>query len=299
MKARTWILALALAASGYLIYQWLTQPIPDAFAGGESLLATDTAMLAAIRITHATGEVLTYSREADRWLASNGQQSTRVDGEKINQLLRAITELKTVGLVTDRSFRGTAVRVSLFGESQQEEAFQLLRPYPDTVWFGFDKLTEKYLVNPQLVQPFFRTLAYYRPPRLLEWDAPDSLALVRDSTQWVFYRTDSSWVLPADWLADSLRLSTWVSTFPRREAPETSAPYDQQLPDSLVRHRLFVWDGGEQIRMNVYYRNEQWGIWTNQSPDQWYPEIPDTSYQKVFPAWLDSLMMPTETRVYE
>lgn len=299
MKAKTWILALALAASGYWIYQWLTQPIPNAFANGEPLLTTDTAMLTTIRINHSSGEVLTYSRESGRWLASNGQQSTWVDGEEMLQLLTAITELKTEGMVSSGTLQGTAVQVFLFGESQNEEAFQLRRTYPDTTWFGFNRLPEKYLVNADLTRPFFRTFSYYRPPRLVEWDAPDSLTLVRDSVHWMFYRADSSWITPPAWMGDSTRLADWVSTLSDHEAPQSTAPYDQQLPDSLVHHKLFAWDGGDQIRLTVYYRNQQWGIWSNQIPDQWHPEIPDSSYRKVFPAWLDSLMMPTEIPAYE
>lgn len=290
-------MALALAASGYLIYQWLTRPIPDAFARGEQLLKTDTAVLSAIRVTHSSGEILTYSRESDRWLASNGQQSTWVDRESMNQLLRAITQLQTGGMVPEGPQQGTSVQVSLFGESPKTEAFQLLRSHPDTVWFGFDKLPEKYVVPPELVRPFFRTLSYYRPPRLLEWDSPDSLALIRDSLRWMFYRTDSSWTIPTDWGADSSRLSTWVRTLPDHEAPEETAPYDQQLPDSLVSRQIFVWDGGEQIRLNVFYRNEKWGIWSSQTPDQWYPELAAPMYQIVFPPWLDSLI--TQTQTYE
>jgi len=299
MKAKTWILALALAASGYLIYQWLTQPIPDAFAAGEHLLATDTAQVSAIRVVHGSGEILTYSRESDQWLASNGQQSTRIEKGQIRQLLKAVTDLKTESMIPEGSIRGNTVRITLFGESRQEESFQLQRISIDTTWFGFDKLPEKYLVSSELTQPFFRTLAHYRPPRLVEWDSPDSLALVRDSLQWLFYRNDSAWTVPAEWMADSARLEAWVSNLPKHEAPPISAPYDRALPDSLISHQLFVWDGGEQIRVNVYYRDEQWGIWTNQTPDQWYPEIPSRSYQTVFPAWLDSLFMLPEISVYE
>lgn len=289
MRIKTWILALFMLATLFLLYRWLTTPQEDILNSQQPLLATDTSLLHTIHIERPQIKRLSLTRENKKWLVTDGENSSWVTTQDAKELLRALQKMRPLGFRQKENLPGKRITVQLVG--QQKEVFQLSRTHPDTAFFHFPDLPEAYLIPSDAALPFFRPMRYYQSPTLLAWDTPDSILVEIDSFTLHSQRDTLYWRHPHPAI-DSVRWDVWLTMLSRLPLPAEATQVEELLPDSLANHTLQLWDGGEPTRV-LAFKPQVAGnlplIWNSRYPDRYF-SVPDSSwYHQLFPIWLDSL----------
>lgn len=289
MRIKTWILALLLLAALFLVYRWLTTPQENILTAQQQLLTTDTTTLHTIHIERAGQQRLSFTRENNKWLVTDGENSTWVASSDIRAIMEALLRMRPQGFRPKTEVAPPRLTVQLIG--QQKDVFQLSRPHPDTALFHFPNLPEAYRIPTEVANPFFRPMRYYRSPTLLAWDAPDSLWVSVDSFTLRTQRDTLSWQYPA-LVSDSLRWTQWLAGLRRIQLPVEATRVERLLPDSLANRQLELWDGGERTRVLAYtpqVAGDLPFIWNSRYSDRYFT-VPDSAwYRQLFPVWLDSL----------
>jgi len=282
-----------MLAALFLIYRWLTTPREDILTARQQLVSTDTRELHTIHIERPRQKRLSLTRENTKWLVTDGENSTWVAPEDIEDVLAALQNMNSLGFRQNDYSTPSRITIQLIG--QKTETFQLSRPHPDTAFFHFPNLTESYPIPVDAALPFFRPMRYYQSPTLLAWDTPDSIWVTVDSLTLRTQRDTLSWQYPTSSM-DSARWATWLATLSQLPLPVDANYVERLLPDSLSDHSLQVWDGGERTRILAFEPQVAGDlplIWNSQYSDRYFL-VPDTSwYRQLFPIWLDSLANST------
>lgn len=289
MRIKTWILALLLLAALFLLYRWLTAPQEDILTAQQQLVASDPGTLHTIHIERPQGERLSFTRENNKWLVTDGKNSSWVAPADMQALLDALPKMRPLGFRQNEQVAAPRITIQLLGG--QKEVFQLSQIAPDTAFFHFSNLPEAYLIPAALAQPFFRTMHHYQAPTLLAWDTPDSIRIYHDSLVLRTQRDTLNWSHPPLQI-DSVRWMDWLYGLSQIQLPDGAERVERLLPDSLADRSLQIWDGGERARV-LAFDPEVAGdlplIWTSRYPDRYFTTPDSAWYRQLFPVWLDSL----------
>lgn len=291
MKLNTWILALLLLGSLFLLYTYVTRPLPDALAQGQRLLRTDTVSVHTLSITDKKNQYFSFTRAQNAWLVTDGANSRWVTDAQMSPLLQALSKMNALDMRPSARRDAPTIRVVLSdNQGNALDAFRLIQTHPDSIWLGYPDVPEVYRIESAIARPFFEPLEYYLPPYFLRWDLPDSLAYGPDSSLLVFHLSDTTWLLPPVASSDSVRIRNWLDSLPLMTIDVPLRDMQQAFDSTQIIHKIQVWDGGQLVRIHGLSTADKRGAWSSQRAEKWLENVDSLWYRQLFPVWMDSLV---------